>query len=142
MTGPERSGNLLEDYFGFGGQPILIFAVLVIATVALITVIYGAIFGFDTWSNNMHQAGSLMLSNFDQPLGAQPATGGGAASPGVVPAAATVGPGYNCPTCGIVQIPKWSAQGAPLCPSCGGVLSGSAANAGVAGRLVAAPAPP
>ncbi len=138
MDGLGRSDDIMRDYFGFGGQPILIFFVLVIGTVAAVTCIYGAIFGFDTWSNNMQQAGSLMLSNFGAPA-TQPNLQTGPACPGIRPVAAQADVGqFGCPNCNRVVIPKWTKQGTPICPICGGTLNGGASS-GAAGQLAAAP---
>lgn len=123
MNGPTEPSSALKDYLGVGGRPIVLFLALVIGTTAVVTCIYGAIFGFDTWSNNMQQAGSLVLSDFNTPA-TQPGTIAGPTGHGINPAGATVGGSQlNCPNCGPVALPQWTPHGTPLCPACGAPLS-------------------
>jgi hypothetical protein len=138
MQNLQEPSSAPADYFGVGGRPIVLFLALVIGTVAVVTIIYGSIFGFDTWSNNMQQAGSLMLSNSGTPA-TQPSELAGPTAPAIIPAAATVGGSQLvCPNCGGVALPRWSAQGRPLCPNCGGAVNLSGVQANKA-KLAAAP---
>lgn len=136
MNKPQLDGDVIHEYLGFSGRSIAIFLAVSVATVAVVTCLYSAIFGFDTWRNDMTQAGSLMLSNFDVPP-ADPATGA-QVDPGAVPAAAVGGCQFLCPSCGVVDLPMWSAVGDPMCPSCGALL-GVQGGGGAATKLAAAP---
>jgi hypothetical protein len=123
--------SLVKDYFGFDTKTVLTFLGLVTLVIVVVTFIYVSIFGFDNWKTSMSQAGSMMLANFDPqaatPLdnrgelvtpavpNATPAAGAGIQQPG--------GGQYNCPACGAVGLPVWNAQGSPICPTCGGVMS-------------------
>jgi len=129
----EPNFDLIQEYLGFNGRSIVFFLAILVGTVAVVTCIYTAIFGYDTWQNNMDQAGSLMLSNLEVPP-TDPNTAG-PVGPNVVPAAGTGGCQLLCPTCGVVDRPNWNAQGDPICPTCGGMLQ--VAGGGTASRLAA-----
>ena len=124
MREQEEDINLLREYLGFGGRSLVIFLAATVGTVAVVTCIYTSIFGYESWSNNMEQAGSLMLSGMDAPVAdpAAPPTGGAQA----VPAATTGGCQLQCPSCGVVDFPIWSTTGDPMCPKCGVLLDGIA----------------
>lgn len=128
--------DVFREYLGFSGRSVAIFLAVSVATVAVVTCLYTAIFGYDTWRNNMSQAGSLMLSNFDVPP-TDPATGA-PVNNGVAPVAAAGGCQFLCPSCGVVDLPTWNANGDPICPSCGGLL-GVGSGGGTAAKLAASP---
>ena len=135
----ERAG-VLSDYFGLDTRTLVTFFCLVVGVVIVVTGIYVAIFGFDNWKSSMSQAGSMMLSNFNDPNAATGRTIGpaGPVSPAVAPLAAPTGAQYSCPNCGAVGLPKWTQNGAPLCPNCGTVMNVTGKTGGQA-RLAAAP---
>ena len=153
MQSQQESVSLLRDYLGFDQRRLLTFLGLVLGVVLVVTLLYVAIFGFDTWSNNMHQAGHLMLANADPralagPGGPQVGPGnmryrpvatamGGPLSGAVLPAAPT-GAQYVCPRCGLGGLPRWTAGGAPQCPACGGIMN-FAGGPVVAAQTVARP---
>lgn len=133
MLKRDNDVDLIQEYLGISGRSIVIFLAVSVGTVAVVTCLYTAIFGYDTWKNNMDQAGSLMLSNFDVPP-TDPNTAN-PVNPGVVPAAGAGGCQLVCPNCGVVDRPNWNTNGDPICPSCGGQLN--VAGGGTASRLAA-----
>ncbi len=140
MTSNEEQVNPFREYFGFDGRALVTFFSLVAGVLVVVTGIYVAIFGLDNWKSSMSQAGSMMLSNFNDTNGA----GAGINNPGV-PAAmgaaqpsSPVGVQFSCPNCGAVGLPNWSQQGAPLCPNCGNVMNVTGPTGGKS-RLAAAP---
>jgi len=119
MNSEDEHIGLIQEYFGFDQRRVLISLAMVAGVAVVVTLIYVAIFGFDTWKSNMKQAGNMMVVNF-QPPGAN-----GVVEPNIVPlpAAATSTIQYLCPTCGIVGLPRWSVGATPVCPQCGAVMS-------------------
>jgi hypothetical protein len=115
MNSHEQPNSLLRDYLGFDRHVLMKFAGLVAAVVFVVTGLYVAIFGFDTWASNMEQAGSMMLANFDPPPPAPPQSQ-------FTPVAAAPTAQYVCPSCGAVGLPLWTRDGTPRCPVCQGVM--------------------
>jgi type IV secretory pathway TrbD component len=138
----EESFSLLHDYMGIDRRTLLIFTALVVGVTVVVTGIYVAIFGFDTWTTNMERAGSMMVANFDPRVNGQgqdipdipdPRVRAPAMAPANLdvppwgvntrPVAAPPAAQFVCPKCGAVGLPAWSQAGAPLCPYCRGVMS-------------------
>ena len=143
MINQEETEGAFSDYFGFDMRTLGIFSGLVVGVVVVVTGIYIAIFGFDSWKSSMSQAGSLMLSNLNTPnaaAGTAPAPAGTVTPAPAAPAppAARSGAQYVCPTCGAAGLPQWSPNGTPLCPRCGGVMVVTG-NTGGNARLAARP---
>lgn len=124
MEDTKEFEGVMSDYFGFDLRKLLIFCGLVFAVVVVVTGIYVAIFGFDSWKNSMTQAGDLMLAAQNVPM-----ANGAAGTMVMQSPAPQAGAQYNCPTCGTTGLPMWNANGSPLCPACG-ALMGIAGNVG------------
>ena len=142
MKSQEEFEGALSGYFGIDKRTWAIFFGLVFGVVIVVTCIYVAIFGFDSWKTSMAGAGSMLLSNFDPQAGAGGTVGqGGQMLQGVAPAAVPAfqgGTQYTCPACGAVGLPIWNQVGTPTCPTCGALMV-IAGNAGANGHLMAAP---
>jgi predicted RNA-binding Zn-ribbon protein involved in translation (DUF1610 family) len=145
MDNNHEPTGLLEIYFGFNATKILTFLVLVIGIVVVVTAIYVAVFGFDNWKSSMQQAGSLMLSDFNQPVapGAVTGPGGGGVplytAPQPLTATPRVAAQFRCPNCGTVGLPNTSAGGVSLCPNCGTQMTVVGGQTGTNMKLAAAP---
>ena len=100
---------MLKEYFGLDlGKLGYVFGLLIGATVS-VTLIYWAIFGFDTWKEEAERASDLMMAAAVAPLTRTPAQTGGAGQ-------------YICPQDGAVGLPNFDATGVPHCPVCGQVM--------------------
>jgi len=116
MKNEEESSSVIKDYFGFDARSLAIFFGLVIGVILVVTGIYVAVFGFESWSTNMEQAGTLLLT-------AAPvdASGAGAGQPGAPSYSMGNGPAaaqYRCPNCGGMCAPLRDQAGTPYCPGC------------------------
>ena len=97
---------MLKEYFGLDlGKLGFVFGLLIGATVS-VTLIYWAIFGFDTWKEEAERASDLMMAAAVAPMTRTPAQTGGAGQ-------------YICPRDGAVGLPNFDATGVPHCPVCG-----------------------
>lgn len=125
MHAHEEVPSLLSSYMGFDRKQLLIFSALVVGVIVVVTLLYVMIFGFRTWSNNMQQAGHLLLANVNpslqavQPIPLPPIP----LSPPCPQPAAGFGIQFACPQCGIVGLPRWTVGGTPQCPTCGGIMT-------------------
>ena len=100
---------MLKEYFGLDlGKLGFVFGLLIGATVS-VTLIYWAIFGFDTWKEEAQRASDLMMAAAVAPVTRTPAQNGGAGQ-------------YVCPRDGAVGLPNFDANGVPHCPVCGQVM--------------------
>ena len=116
MRKPQESFSLLENYLGFDRRALLIFALLACGVLVVVTVIYIANSGFQTWQTNMERAGSMMIANFNQgvPNQAARAVQPGATAPNArvqVPVAPRAPCQYQCPNCGARRsnvTPTWA----------------------------------
>jgi predicted RNA-binding Zn-ribbon protein involved in translation (DUF1610 family) len=123
MKTNQESFSYINEYIGIDKRKLIIFFSLLLGVFVVVTGIYVAIFGYQDWKTNMQRAGSMMVANFDQPqVPASPVIGVPAVQPTLAPSyQPTVQ--YACPQCGIAGLPNWSANGAPLCPRCGSLMS-------------------
>ena len=100
---------MLKEYFGLDlGKLGYVVGLLIGATVS-VTLIYWAVFGFDTWKEEAERASDLMMAAAVTPLTQTPAQTGGAGQ-------------YVCPQDGAVGLPNFDATGVPHCPVCGQVM--------------------
>lgn len=100
---------MLKEYFGLDlGKLGYVFGLLAGATVS-VTLAYWAIFGFDTWKEEVVRASDLMMAAAVAPITRAPAQTGGAGQ-------------YICPQDGAVGLPNFDATGVPHCPVCGQVM--------------------
>lgn len=144
MTRENESTSLLNNYLGLDGRTLITFGTLVGGVFVVVTGIYVAIFGFESWTRDMQQAGNMMVAGFNtaaggvapvqvfqppQPSGQRPETGRAGAAPAAQ---------FVCPNCGAVGLPRWSNTGTPVCPNCGGVMA-VAGRAGNPVQLAARP---
>ncbi len=100
---------MFKAYFNVdGGKLGYIFGLLAGATVS-VTLIYWAVFGFDTWKEEARRASDLMMAAAVAPSTQLSVQTGGAGQ-------------YVCPRDGAVGLPNFDAGGAPHCPVCGQVM--------------------
>jgi hypothetical protein len=91
MTNQKQPFSFCDEYLGFSFNMLLKCIGTVMAIVAGVTIIYVSIFGLSTWTNNMQQAGSLVLAKVrSQPVQAP------IKNPPACPT--------QCPTCGNVAL--------------------------------------
>ena len=128
MNVDKKSFNLIREYTGIDRKTLFTFMGLVLIVFVVVTGIYVAIFGFNTWATNMEQAGSMMIANFDVPVNGNTMvanfddrTPGVPIAGRVIRAPAAVQ--YSCPNCGAVGLPLWGPNGTPRCPNCRGVMN-------------------
>ncbi len=81
-----------------------LFAVIVLGTTAIVTLIFGLIFGFDRWQRNVTTASQLMTAAAVMPAAPPPSANPYAAGQ------------YVCPVHGAVGLPQFDAGGMPHCP--------------------------
>lgn len=81
----EPRPGLIRDYLGIERRTLWIFLGLVVGAFVVTTLLYGSIFGFRTWADNMQRAGSLMVINYC------PRCGGAVTAAGHVDAAGSGG---------------------------------------------------
>jgi len=129
---PEPNG-LLDAYLNINRHRMFICLALVCGVTVVVTLIYIAVFGFQSWKSNMKQAGSMMIINFPAPVGAPMPLGIQPQPLYTVPAQGAGALQYVCPNCGVVGVPRWSVGPTPLCPQCGSMVSvtGAAAQGNV-----------
>ena len=82
---------------------------LVIGTAIIVTIVYWAIFGFNSGSAKLGQASDLMTA----------ATGTPVAQANTLPSGAGQ---YVCPRYGVAGCPIFDAGGIPHCPGCGQMM--------------------
>ena len=97
---------MFKEYFGADAGKLGYFFGLVAGAAVSVTLIYWAIFGFDTWKEETRRASDLMMAAAVAPLTQAPVQTGGAGQ-------------YVCPRDGAVGLPNFDAAGVPHCPVCG-----------------------
>ncbi len=145
--GEEYSGkpSSIREYLRTEPRKLLYAVGFVVGVMVLVTIPYVLIVGFDKWSSDMKEAGHMMWAGYTPNPAAtaalQPAAWTvvpTAAAPALAPTIAGAGAGawpplrplmqpglgrqYVCPSCGAVGLPRWTAQGQPACPACGGMM--------------------
>ena len=92
---------MLKEYFGVDlGKLGYVVGLLIGATVS-VTLIYWAVFGFDTWKEEAERASDLMMAAAVTPLTQTPAQTGGAGQ-------------YVCPQDGAVGLPNLMRPVSPI----------------------------
>lgn len=106
---------MIEQYFGISLKKLACFASLVFSAAVVTTFVFGMIFGFDKWLQDMNVAKNLMLAGATVSVAQPPvATGGGWGG------ADAGGAGqFLCPQHGAVGMPVVDPMGSPHCPVCG-----------------------
>lgn len=104
---------MAEQYIEMNPKKLGYFFGLVTGVALIVTAVYWAIFGFDTWQEEMGQGMDLMLAATVPPVvsGSPQATGPGLAGQ------------YVCPRDGAIGLPRFDAGGVPYCPVCGQVMN-------------------
>ncbi len=100
---------MFKEYFNLDGGKIGYIFGLLAGAVVSVTLIYWAVFGFDTWKEETRRASDLMMAAAVAPATQRPVQSGGAGQ-------------YLCPQDGAVGLPNFDAGGAPHCPVCGQVM--------------------
>jgi len=91
-------------YLGIDFKKTGLFAGIVMGTAAIVTLVFGLIFGFDRWQRNVQTASQLMTAAAVMPAAPMPS-----AHPNVAGQ-------YVCPVHGAVGLPQFDAAGVPRCP--------------------------
>lgn len=123
MVQQPESFSMLKDYLGIDKRKTAIFSALIVGVFVTVTSIYIAIYGFDTWSDNMKSAGSLMIVNLDAPLQNTPGVSTNIDRRVIQPIGLATTVQYFCSSCGLSGLPLWSNSGTPMCPTCGAVMT-------------------
>ncbi|HIJ19427.1 MAG TPA: hypothetical protein HPP58_00115 [Deltaproteobacteria bacterium] len=106
---------MFKEYFGADAGKIGYFFGLMAGAAISVTLIYWAIFGFDTWKEETQRASDLMMAAAVVPQGS-------AAGQGVGQRIAQRSGQYVCPRDGAVGLPQFDGNGVPHCPVCGQVM--------------------
>jgi hypothetical protein len=126
---PGSASRILFDYFGADAKKFVVFGLVLLGAIAVGTVPYIMVAGYDKWSQNVGAATNMLLADFPVAASPFPQPPGGYS---VIPAAAAPGtpavpPGgtrqFTCPSCGTSGLPVWSSAGQPTCVYCGGLMS-------------------
>jgi hypothetical protein len=135
------ASQALLDYFGADAKKFVVFGLLLLGAIAVGTVPYILLAGYDKWSQNVGAATNMLLADFPVAASPLPPNQRGYA---VIPTAATATPRlpsgctrqHTCPSCGASGLPSWTPTGQPTCATCGGLMPASPQ-----GGMVLAPAP-
>jgi len=136
MKNEEESSSVIKEYFGFDARSLAIFFGLVVGVIVVVTGIYVAVFGFKSWSTNMEQAGTLLLTGTGAPVGAPVAGAGQLGTPNYAAGTVPTATQYRCPNCGGMCAPLREQVGTPYCPGCNTPMQ-AIGQAGGSSQLVA-----
>ncbi len=101
-----------KTYFPIPMKQGGIFLGIVVGTGIVITTLFGFMFGFDTWQQNMQTAAALMTAASVTPV-----------APSMqIPVPNSAGQ-FLCPIHGSVGLPVFDAIGNPHCPLCGQLMN-------------------
>ena len=100
---------MFKEYFNVDMEKLGYLFGLLAGAIVSVTLIYWAIFGFDTWKEETQRAADLMMAAAVAPITETPAQTGGAGQ-------------YICPQDGAAGLPNFDAAGVPHCPVCGQVM--------------------
>lgn len=123
-NGQSKESRILENYLGLDLKTLGLFIGLVLGTGGVVTLVFGFVFGFDRWRQNVQTASQLMTAANMSPVGAVPQNGQAAAGQ------------FVCPQHGAIGLPQFDAAGVPHCPLDG--LTMSLHQAGAGGMALAA----
>jgi hypothetical protein len=101
---------MFKEYFNADMGSFGYFFGLLAGAIVSVTLIYWAVFGFDTWKQETQRASDLMMAAAVQPLTQAPVAQTGGAGQ------------YICPQDGAAGLPNFDAASVPHCPVCGQVM--------------------
>jgi hypothetical protein len=102
---------MIEQYLEIDMKKLGLFVGLTLGSVVIVTLVFGLIFGFDRWQQNIQTSSQLMAAASQTPVGAAPNTHQPVAGQ------------FVCPAHGAIGLPQFDAAGVPHCPLDGQVMS-------------------